>query len=41
MLESDETSRTLLVFFSTYLLVDMFLGLMEYGSEFGVLSGCK
>jgi hypothetical protein len=41
MLEEDELSKVLLVFFITYLVLDTALGLVEYGSEFGLLSGCE
>lgn len=40
LLERDWLSQTVLTVFLTYLVVDMALGLREYRTEFGVLSGC-
>lgn len=40
LLERDALSQAVLTVFLTYLIVDMGLGLLEYRSEFGVLSGC-
>jgi len=39
MLTTDATSRVLLTFFWTYLIVDMCVGFVEYKEDFGVLSG--
>lgn len=41
LLEADAFSDFMTVFFIVYFVLDTFFGLVDYGSEFGVLTGCK
>lgn len=40
LLEADEFSDFMTVFFVVYFIIDTILGIIDYGSEFGILTGC-